>query len=566
MLPHPAIFTFAILLPLGPAIAQALAGSPIPSDSEIRKMLVDRIDTGRQSVGIVVGIVDGKGRRIVAYGSLAKDDKRPLNGDTVFEIGSMTKVFTSLVLMDMVQHGEVTLDDPVSKYLPSEVKVPERAGRKITLRDLSTQTSGLPRMPDNFHPKDSGNPYSDYTVEQLYQFISSYQLTRDIGEKYEYSNLGVGLLGNALARRSGTDYEAMVRTRILKPLGMNDTGITLSPEMKRRLAVGHDAALKPVPNWDIPAFAGAGALRSTANDMLTFLAANLGIVKTELAPAMAAEVSVRRPTGVPDLEIAYGWHVFTANDKTIYWHNGGTGGYRTFMGYDSKARIGVVALSNTSTPTGVDDIGHHLLDPEFPLAKIEPPKEHKEITLNSKILDSYTGQYQLAPNFILTITRTGERLFAQATGQGRFEIFAEGQLDFFAKITELTITFQTGEQGRATALTLRQAGNVTPAKRIGDAPPATDRKTVRVAPEIFDRYEGSYALAPDFVLVVTREGDHLFAQATGQPKFELFPETERDYFLREVDAQVSFKTDDQGKAIELILHQNGRDMPAKRTN
>ncbi len=464
MLRYFAFLTFAILLPLALAIAQ------VPADSDIRKMLVERIDTQKQGVGIVVGIVDAKGRRTVAYGSLAKDDKRPLNGDTVFEIGSTTKVFTSLILMDMVRRGEVSLDDPVAKYLPAEVKVPERAGRKITLRDLSTQTSGLPRMPDNFHPKDPGNPYADYTVEQLYQFLSGYHLTRDIGEKYEYSNLAVGLLGQALSRRAGMDYEAMVRARILKPLQMNDTGVTLSPEMKARLAVGHDAALKPVPNWDLPTFAGVGALRSTANDMLTFLAANLGLVKTALAPAMAAEVSVRRPTGMPDIEIAYAWHIFTAHRKTIYWHNGGTGGYRAFIGYDLQARVGVVALSNTSTTIGVDDIGHHLLDPEFPLAKIEPPKEHKEITLDVKTLDRYTGQYQLAPNFILTITRAGQSLFAQATGQGKFEIFAEGPHDFFAKVTELTISFDTGEQGKATALTLRQQGNVLPAKRIGDAP------------------------------------------------------------------------------------------------
>jgi len=470
MLLYPAIFTLAMLVPLSCVLAQAPADSPAPPDSEIRKLLVERIDTQKQSVGIVVGIVDAKGRRIVAYGHLAKDDQRPLNGDTVFEIGSMTKVFTSLVLMDMVQRGEVALDDPVAKYLPPEVKVPERAGRKITLRDLSTQTSGLPRLPDNLHPKDPANPYADYTVEQLYQFISGYTLTRDIGEKYEYSNLAVGLLGNALARRAGMDYETLVRTRILKPLGMNDTGITLSPEMKARLAVGHNAALQAVPNWDLPTLAGAGALRSTANDMLTFLAANLGLVKTELAPAMTAEVSVRRPTGAPDLEIAYGWHVFTANGKTIYWHNGGTGGYHTFMGYDAQARRGVVALSNAFTAIGVDDIGHHLLDPAFPLAKVEPPKQHTAITLDPKTLERYTGQYQLAPNFILTITHTGEHLFAQATGQSSFEIFAESQTDFFAKVTELTITFETGAQGPATALTLRQAGNVVPAKRIGDAP------------------------------------------------------------------------------------------------
>jgi len=342
---------------------------PAQTDAEIRNILVDRIDTGKQSVGIVVGIVTPKGRRIVSYGNLAKGDARPLTGDTVFEIGSMTKVFTSLVLMDMVQKGEVSLDDPVARFLPSTVKVPERNGKKITLRDLSTQTSGLPRMPNNFHPKDPGNPYADYSVDQLYEFISGYTLTRDIGEKYEYSNLAVGLLGNALSRRAGMDYEAMVAARVLKPLEMKDTAVTLSAGMKSRLATGHNALMIAVPNWDIPTLAGAGALRSTANDMLTFLAANLGFIKTPLAKAMAAEVSVRSPTGVPNLEIAYAWHVFTANGKTIYWHNGGTGGYRTFMGYDPSAGVGVVALSNASTPAGVDDIGHHLLDPEFPLRK-----------------------------------------------------------------------------------------------------------------------------------------------------------------------------------------------------
>jgi D-alanyl-D-alanine-carboxypeptidase/D-alanyl-D-alanine-endopeptidase len=464
MLRCSAVLMFASLVAMGTAVAQ------VPADSEIRKMLVERIDTQKQGVGIVVGVVDAKGRRYVSYGGLAKDDQRPLNSDTVFEIGSMTKVFTSLILMDMVQHGEVSLDDPVAKFLPAGVKVPERGERKITLRDLSTQTSGLPRMPDNFHPKDPGNPYADYSVEQLYQFLSGYQLTRDIGEKYEYSNLAVGLLGHALARRAGVDYEALVRTRILKPLEMKDTSITLSPDLKVRLAVGHDAALKAVPNWDLPTFAGAGALRSTASDMLTFLAANLGLVKTPLAQAMAAEVSVHRPTGVPDLEIAYGWHVFTGHGKTIYWHNGGTGGYRSFMGYDAVARVAVVALSNTSTTIGVDDIGHHLLDPESPLAKFDPPKEHREITLEAKTLEGFTGQYQLAPNFVLTVTRSGERLMAQATGQNKFEIYAEGPRDFFAKVTELTISFEAGPEGKATALTLKQAGNTLSAKRIGDAP------------------------------------------------------------------------------------------------
>src|SRR5215470_2283012 len=212
-------YTFGLIALAAGASAQS--ASPVPSDDEIRKILVDRIDVRHQSVGIVVGVISPEGRRIVAYGQLEKGDPRPLNGDTLFEIGSTTKVFTSLLLADMVQRGEVKLDDPVSKYLPPDVKVPERNGRAITLVDLATHTSGLPRMPSNFAPKDPGNPYADYTLDQLYRFLSSYQLTRDIGSQYAYSNMGAALLGNALARGAGTDYEALVRSRICDPLGMS---------------------------------------------------------------------------------------------------------------------------------------------------------------------------------------------------------------------------------------------------------------------------------------------------------------------------------------------------------
>ncbi|HEV2718843.1 MAG TPA: serine hydrolase domain-containing protein, partial [Thermoanaerobaculia bacterium] len=281
----------------------------VASDAEIKRILADRIDRQHQSVGIVAGVIEPGGRRIVAHGSLAKDDTRPLNGDTVFEIGSATKVFTSLLLADMVRRGEVALTDPVAKYLPAEVKVPERGGAKITLQQLAMHTSALPHMPSNFYPKDANNPYADYTVQQLYEFLSSVQLTRDPGSRYEYSNLGAGLLGHALARRAGTDYETLVRKRILDPLGMKSTGITLSKSMKKRLATGHDATLKPVLNWDLPTLAGAGALRSTANDLLTFLATNLGTTKSALAAPMAAMLVPRQATGKPGTEVALAWHI-----------------------------------------------------------------------------------------------------------------------------------------------------------------------------------------------------------------------------------------------------------------
>lgn len=444
--------------------AQPVTSSPLSSDDEIRKIITQRVEA-RQATGIVVGVIDPNGRRIISYGTLAAGDTRPLNGDTVFEIGSITKVFTSLLLADMVRRGEVALNDPVAKYLPEGVKMPERAARAITLLDLSTHTSGLPRLPANMKPKDAENPYADYTVEQMYQFLSSYTLTRDIGSQYEYSNLGGGLLGHVLARRAGQTYEDLVRLRIARPLQMNDTAITLPDAMKQRFAVGHNEKLEPVANWDLPALPGAGALRSTANDLLTFLAAFLGYKDSPLAPAMKAMLETRRP-GPGSMQTGLAWLIVSGNGQEIVWHNGGTGGFRSFIGYDPKQRFGVVVLANAETVTGMDDVGMHLLNPRSPLAHPQAPKEHKEISVNPKIFDRYTGRYQLAPNFILVITREGDRIFAQATGQPKVELYAETERDYFLKVTDAQITFEASGDSPAGALVLHQLGRDLRAARI----------------------------------------------------------------------------------------------------
>jgi D-alanyl-D-alanine-carboxypeptidase/D-alanyl-D-alanine-endopeptidase len=457
-------FALASILVVATVDAQSIQRSPVPSDDEIRKILMDRIDTQHQSVGIVGGIIGPEGRRVIAYGHLKKGDPQIPGGDTVFEIGSVTKVFTSLLLADMEQRGEVSLDDPVAKYLLPSVKMPQRNGRSITLVDLATHTSGLPRLPANLTRKDPANPYADYSVDQLYQFLSTYQLTRDIGTQYEYSNLGGGLLGHVLARRAGTDYETLLESRVCGPLGMTSTRIALTPELKARLAVGHDAAMTPVANWDLPTLAGAGAIRSTTNDLLTFLAANLDYTKSPLAPAMAAMLTTRRPTGVPGLEIALGWHILTRDGQEIISHNGGTGGYRSFIGYDRKSRVGVVVLSNAETNAGVDDIGNHLLNTSTPLW--QPSKERTEIAVDPKVFEGYIGRFELAPNFILAVTREGNQLFVQATGRPKSQVFPETDRDYFLKVVDAQITFNTDRQGRATELILHQNGMNQLAKRI----------------------------------------------------------------------------------------------------
>lgn len=426
------------------------------ADAGIRALLINRIDEAKKAVGIVVGTLGPDGRSITAYGKLAKDRPETPGGDTVFEIGSITKVFTSLVLADMVERGEVTLDTPVKKLLPDSVKVPTRNGEGITLLDLSMQISGLPRMPSNFHPADSGNPFADYDATKLYEFLSSYTLPRDIGEKYEYSNLGVGLLGHALARKAGMSYEALVRARVLEPLGMRDTAVTLSADQKRRLATGHNADLVPVKNWDLDAIAGAGALRSTANDMLKFLAANLELTDTPLKPAMRRMRSMRRATGTPDVDILMAWHTLSRDGSEIVWHNGGTGGYRSFAGFDPVKKTAVVVLCNTSFD--VDDIGRHVLNAKFPATTLAPRKQRTEIALDAKVLAEYGGEFTFAPTFAIQITAEGQHLYAQATGQPRFELFAEKKDEFFLKVVDAQISFGRDDAGKVTHLILHQNG------------------------------------------------------------------------------------------------------------
>ena len=537
--------------------------SPLPTDAEIRKILVDRVDVQKQSVGLVVGVLEAGGlRRIVAYGKRAVGDNRPLDGETVFEIGSITKVFTALLLADAVQRGEVALDDPVAKYLPATVKVPER-GRAITLKDLAMHTSGLPRLPDNLKPKDSANPYADYSTAQMYEFLSAHQLRRDVGAEYEYSNFGGGLLGHVLARRAGTDYETLMRTRIAGPLGMTHTGIALTPEMQARLAPGHNPGLERVANWDLPTLAGAGALRSNANDMLTFLAAALGVKASPLQRAFDSMLATRRPAGNAALDIALGWHVLKAQGTEVVWHNGGTGGYRTWMGYEPKSRNAVVVLSNVGSAGGPDDIGQHLLVPALPLRQSTTSNTSRtETKVDAAVFDRYVGRYQLAPSAILTISRKDNQFFVQLTGQPTLEIFAESEKKFFLKVVDAQLTFETDAQNKAVSVTLHQNGIDQRAPRI-EGEPATP-KVITLDAAVLERYVGAYQLAPGATLTVTRTDNHLFVQLTGQPSFEVFPTAEREFFYKVVNAQLTFEVEGQGPATAVVLHQNGQSPRAPR--
>ena len=432
---------------------------------EVKDNVKSRVDNGINT-GIVVGIIDGDKTEYYSYGVRSLTSKEPVNEHSVFEIGSITKTFTGIILADRVIKGKMSLDDPLQKYLPAGVTAPTRNGASIKLVNLSNHTSSLPRMPNNFNPANPANPFADYSEKQLYDFLKSYELPRDIGSQYEYSNYAAGLLGHIMATSEGMAYEALMIDVIAGPLGLKDTRITFTPNMKKNLAMGHSNGVQ-VENWDITTLAGAGAIRSTAVDMLKYVHANMGKVKSKLYPAMQLSHKNSRAEGATPV-VGLGWHTTISPEMNIIWHNGGTGGYRTFAGFIKGGARGVVVLSNSTI--SIDDIGLHLLNGKTPLTVSKPSvvaSGHvEEITVDTETLESYVGKYELAPGFILTVSRDGNQLKAQATGQGDFPVFPKTQNVFYYKIVEAQLTFNKNGEGPVESVTLHQGGRDIVGKKM----------------------------------------------------------------------------------------------------
>ena len=404
------------------------------------------------AVGFIIGIAKEGRTQVISYGEVEKNSGSLPNSDTLFEIGSVSKVFTGVLLADMVQRGRVVLDDPVQKYLPDLVKAPIAVGAPIGLEHLATHTSGLPRLPDNMKPADPSNPYAGYTVEQMYAFLSGHRLRRAPGQ-YEYSNYGMALLGHLLSRFEGKSYEQQLIDRICNPLDMADTRITLREDQLGRLALPYSATLQPGKNWDLSTLAGAGGIRSTVRDMLKFVQANLTDDQEPISKALL--FSQRRRHAAPaGLAIGLGWHI--ARDGISRWHNGMTGGYHSWLAVVPSRGVGVVVLANTATPR-ITKFGEQVTQIALGLeVKAAPSK--KSVEVDPALLASYAGIYVMAPQFSLTVTFEAGKLMVQATGQQKIQVFAESETKFYYKVVDAQITFVPAEDGRVNKLVLHQGG------------------------------------------------------------------------------------------------------------
>jgi D-alanyl-D-alanine-carboxypeptidase/D-alanyl-D-alanine-endopeptidase len=326
-------------------------------------LLAGRAMRSGRRIGLVVGCLQGGERRLVGYGRLRAGAQDTPDGGTIFEVGSVTKVFTGLLLADLAEQGLVGLDDPLADHLPAWVRVPTFKGHQLTLGELASHAGGLPRDPKGTLGRwlrDRHNPYAGLSVQELYTGLARTRLRRRPGGRVRYSNLGAGLLGQALARAAGQPYEELVRQRICVPLGLADTMITPTGEQAARLATGHTRRGRPMPPFQLPALAGAGALRSTATDLLRFLEANLDPAHSPLADQLERTQQPR--VGRPGRwGVGLGWSIARPPGAAgpVLWHNGGTSGFRSFAAVAREAGTAVVVLSNTAR--SVDRLGLRLL-------------------------------------------------------------------------------------------------------------------------------------------------------------------------------------------------------------
>jgi D-alanyl-D-alanine-carboxypeptidase/D-alanyl-D-alanine-endopeptidase len=547
----------------------------------IHAYLQQCIDSRKLNGSMVIGIVDEHGSRVVSYGKLDNGTGQEANGDTVFQIHSATGRFTKLLLEDMVERGEMKLEDAAAGYLPKTVKMPTRNGREITLRHLAVETSGMPDFADKLDSQRADDVLEDFTIEKMDAFVSGCQLTSDPGTTRNHGGVDLGLLGQAMALKAGSDFESLMAERIFRPLKMNSTGFTLTPELESRLAREHDEAGSGyvIPIWNWGALKPCAGAYSTANDLLKFVSADLGLAPSRRTPLI----------GKTEADFAY-----VPQGKGIVHTGGGDWGGGSYAGFDEGRHRGVVILSTAYVVR--HDLGYFLLKSEW-----QSDRRPMVTNINPQVYGLYSGQYQPVSDAAarrpffghddatisqsgIGIRREGDRLFAQAAGPNSSppdellppiagELLPESETRFFERLSGTPITFSRDFRGKVTGLTVHYQGNAFSYQKISEQPPKAPEPVkppvrIKLDAKLLEACAGRYEFAPNALfpagmkLTIWRDGDKLTGQGRGEKVFkgvfDIYPESETNFFDKFVYARFMFIKNDKGEVTVVIRRQMGQ--------
>jgi CubicO group peptidase (beta-lactamase class C family) len=523
--------------------------SPERLDSLIRSYVQQKTFNGSVLVAQKGKILLEKG-----YGFKNKKDKEQNNANSVYQIGSITKQFTSAIILQLVQKQKMTLQDKLSKYIPDYPK-----GDSITVEQLLTHTSGIYNYTNNgtFMAAESEKPISRDSLLRLFKYLP---LDFSPGTKWSYSNSGYILLGMIIEKATGKTYFRVVRDNIFEPLGMQHTGFDFTDLKTPDKATGYSGGSdSPAGIVDSSVSFAAGSIFTTVGDLYKW-------DRALYTDRVVSQALLQKAFTPYQSSYGYGWQIDTAYGKKIVEHGGGITGFVSQILRVPADQTCIILLSNSPSPI-LEKIANEingLLNGKMPPL----PAVRNEIQVNTDTLKLYTGEYELVPNFHIIITLENGMLQAQATGQGRNQLFAEKNNFFFFKVVDAQVEFLAGDNGKIDRLLLYQNGRKVEAKKLGpDAKSSfitVPRKEILVDTNILKSYTGEYELTPSFHISITLRDGNLQAQATGQGSNPLFAEKINFFFLKVVDAQVEFFPGANGQTDHLVLYQNGQKVEGKK--
>ena len=543
----PYVHTLALTLAIASGSAHAM------SDAALADVVGQRLTGDRTGACMAVAVVE-HGSVTRTFQCADPKDAARIGPDTAFEIGSVSKTMTAALLADLIGQGKGSLDDPLSAWLPPGTKLPDYQGKPILLRHIVTHTSGLPSLPSRMGAPDMTDPYAKLDEAVLLASLGDVVLTAAPGTKFEYSNFASMVLSYAVARRAGTDMETLLKQRLFAPLGMQHAYLNAAPS-EVRAAVGHTPNGRPTSAWHFQTnLAGVGGVRATLDDMVRYVQGNLGAIDASISPAL--ELAQKKVSEQPPM--AMNWMLARVGERIVHTHEGGTGGFSSFVSVDREKQRGVVILSDTAWHGigGLGSLGLHLVDASFPLGQ-----PRKLATPTPELLDALVGQYQLQGAMTMTLSQRDGKLFVQATGQDELEMGYDDAGDFFPLELDATLVPRK-KSGGDYGFTWSQMGAVLAATRIVEeghaqvAPPLTNEQLAAFA--------GNYALMPGFVLTVRARDGKLHAQATGQGEFPLDAAGADTFEAAAYGIEIVFKRDQAGAVASLDLHQGGQVLSGKR--
>ena len=485
----------------------------------------------------------------------------PITSETKFRIGSITKQFTATAILKLQEEGKLSVEDKLSKFIPDYLR-----GDEVTIHHLLTHISGIHSY--------TGKPDFLDTVtvevkkpEDLIETFKDDKFDFDPGEKWLYNNSGYFLLGYIVEKVSGESFADYLKNHLFEPPSMENTGIHHWKPILEHEATGYSyegGKFHKALNWDMSRAGGAGALYSTVGDLYLWNEAVFnGKVLSESSLASAFTPVTLNDGSKADAmggEYGYGWMISAKRGMKEIGHGGGLHGWSAYLTRYPEHNFTAAILSNCLPPPpgfAPSEIANDIAE-LYLWKKMESSESFAlDTTVDSSIYDDYVGRYDYT-QAILTVTREGDKLFAQLSGQPKFELFPKSETEFFLKVVDAQIIFVKNEDGEVTHVIHHQGGRKIEAPRLKDEPPA------EVEPAVYDAYVGEYDYGSGRILTVTKEDNRLFAQMTGQPKIEIFPKSETEFFWKIVNAQIEFVKDDEGKVIKAIHHQAGMEIEAPK--